>query len=110
MPMQPWRLGDYPGSRSPTLQSRPRDPCRKIPDTPPDTIPAEVQEQLLAQEPQLRDQLSAFTRAPNTKPYLRALAPPLLAILDGSRDPALANDPALDYDDAAELTLLLEQL
>jgi hypothetical protein len=48
--------------------------------------------------------------------YLRALAPPLLAILailailDGSRDPALAADPALDYDDAVELTLLLEQL
>jgi len=34
----------------------------------------------------------------------------LLAILDGSRDPALATDPALDYDDAAELTLLLEML
>jgi nitrous oxidase accessory protein NosD len=33
-----------------------------------------------------------------------------LAILDGSRDPALAADPALDYDDAVELTLLLEQL
>ena len=34
----------------------------------------------------------------------------LLAILDGARDPALARDPRLDYDDAVELTLLLESL
>jgi len=53
---------------------------------------------------------AAVTRDPNARKDLRALAPPLLAILDGSRDPALATDPALDYDDAAELTLLLEQL
>ena len=32
------------------------------------------------------------------------------AILAGGRDPALATDPALDYDDAAELTLLLDRL
>lgn len=38
------------------------------------------------------------------------LAPPLLAILDGARDPALAADPTLHYADAVELTLLLEQL
>lgn len=34
----------------------------------------------------------------------------LLAILDGTRDPAVALDPRLDYDDAAELALLLESL
>ncbi len=34
----------------------------------------------------------------------------LLGILDGSRDPALAQDDRLDYDDAAELALLLESL
>ena len=34
----------------------------------------------------------------------------LQAILRGSRDAALAEDPALDYDDAAELMLLLEGL
>lgn len=82
----------------------------KAPATPPDAIPAEVRAQLLAQEPQLRAQLTNYTRDPNAPRYLRALAPPLLAILDGSRDPALATDPALDYDDAVELTLLLEQL
>ncbi len=82
----------------------------KAPATPPDALPAEVRAQLLAQEPQLRARLTNYTRDPNAPPYLRTLAPPLLAILDGSRDPALATDPALDYDDAAELTLLLEQL
>lgn len=80
------------------------------PATPPDAIPAEVRAQLPAQEAQLREELTAFTRDPNAPPYLRALAPPLLAILDGSRDPALATDPALDFDDAVELTLLLEEL
>ena len=34
----------------------------------------------------------------------------LRAILVGNRDPALADDPALDYDDAAEILLLLERL
>ena len=42
--------------------------------------------------------------------YLRALIPALQAVLGGSRDPALADDPDLDYDDAAELLLLLETL
>jgi len=32
------------------------------------------------------------------------------AILAGSRDPALADDPALDYDHAAEILLLLDRL
>ena len=41
---------------------------------------------------------------------LRRCPPRRVAILDGSRDPALATDPALSYADAVELTLLLEQL
>ena len=40
----------------------------------------------------------------------QALIPKLQAILRGDRDPALAADPALDYDDAVELQLLLESL
>ena len=32
------------------------------------------------------------------------------AILAGNRDPALADDPALDIDDVAEILLLLERL
>jgi tetratricopeptide (TPR) repeat protein len=34
----------------------------------------------------------------------------LLAIVSGSRDPTLAQDPRLDYDDSVELSLLLESL
>jgi hypothetical protein len=41
---------------------------------------------------------------------MKVLLPKLRAILKGARDPSLADDPALDYDDAAELKLLLEDL
>jgi hypothetical protein len=47
---------------------------------------------------------------PNASPCARALIPKLQAILHGARDPALAEDPALEYDDAAEVALLLEGL
>jgi tetratricopeptide (TPR) repeat protein len=43
-------------------------------------------------------------------PALLPVRDALLAILAGSRDPALANDPRLDYEDAVELSLLLESL
>lgn len=46
----------------------------------------------------------------DTPTWARVVFPKLLAVLRGSRDPALADDPALDYDDAAELLLLLEGL
>ncbi len=42
--------------------------------------------------------------------YLKALLPKLQAILGGDRDPALAEDESLNYNTAAELMLLLEQL
>jgi hypothetical protein len=38
------------------------------------------------------------------------LIPLLEAVLAGSRDPALAEDPNLNYADAAELLLLIESL
>jgi hypothetical protein len=38
------------------------------------------------------------------------LIPTLQAILDGSRDPALANNPDLHYTDAVEVRLLLDRL
>jgi len=41
---------------------------------------------------------------------LKMFAAKLRAILDGSRDPALADDPELNFDDSAELLLLLERL
>jgi tetratricopeptide (TPR) repeat protein len=43
-------------------------------------------------------------------PRGKALIPKLRAILGGARDAALAYDPALYYQDAVELTLLLESL
>jgi hypothetical protein len=48
--------------------------------------------------------------AANDHPRAKALLPKLQAILGGSRDAALSSDPALDYDDAVELRLLLEAL
>jgi tetratricopeptide (TPR) repeat protein len=45
-----------------------------------------------------------------TPPWARVAFPKLLAVVRGERDPALADDPALDYDDAVELRLLLETL
>ncbi len=42
--------------------------------------------------------------------WAKAMVPKLQAILAGDRKPALAQDPDLDYDDAAELQLLLERL
>ena len=51
--------------------------------------------------------LAAITDPP---PRLQTMLPKLHAILHGDRNPALAADPALEYDDAAELLLLLERL
>ncbi|MBW4484348.1 MAG: tetratricopeptide repeat protein [Tildeniella torsiva UHER 1998/13D] len=46
----------------------------------------------------------------NTSDSLKQLIQAMVAILNGSRDPALADDPALDYDDAAEVLFLIERL
>lgn len=58
----------------------------------------------------LSAELARLRESPNfpdsARPFLHALQ----ALLAGSRDPALAADPALDYDAAAELLLLLERL
>ena len=54
--------------------------------------------------------LAQLAARPDLPAYLKPLIPKLQAILRGDRDPALADDPSLDYDDAAELLLLLEQL
>jgi tetratricopeptide (TPR) repeat protein len=52
----------------------------------------------------------AAAKDANAPAWLKALAPKLYAILSGARDPALADDLSLDYDDSAELLLLLERL
>lgn len=57
-----------------------------------------------------RAMLADFTsRSDLPSPLLPMLAA-LTAILDGDRNPALADDPALHYTDAVELQLLLESL
>ncbi|MFN8488541.1 MAG: hypothetical protein U0350_13155 [Caldilineaceae bacterium] len=45
-----------------------------------------------------------------TPDLIKQLIQAMLSIFNGSRDPALADDPALDYDDAAEILFLLERL
>jgi tetratricopeptide (TPR) repeat protein len=47
---------------------------------------------------------------PNTPSYIKRLIPVLIEVLNGSRAPALADDAALDYDDAAEVLWLIERL
>ena len=54
--------------------------------------------------------LAQAATAADTPAWLKAMLPKLNAILHGDRDPTLATDPALNYDDAAELLLLLETL
>jgi tetratricopeptide (TPR) repeat protein len=53
------------------------------------------------------DQLAAQAGTP---PFLKIVIPRLQSILAGDGNPALVDDPELDYDDAAELRLLLEGL
>lgn len=55
----------------------------------------------------------AHGRIPPSEQFHESLLPlreALLAIVQGSRDPALVEDTRLDYDDAVELSLLLESL
>jgi tetratricopeptide (TPR) repeat protein len=47
---------------------------------------------------------------PNATDSLKQLIQAVIAILNGSRDSSLADNPALDYDDAAEVLFLLERL
>jgi tetratricopeptide (TPR) repeat protein len=66
---------------------------------------------LLASDPeQAAAKLARLAQEQELPKYLVPLIPKLQAVLAGSRDPALADDPALDYDDAAELLLLIEKL
>jgi len=54
--------------------------------------------------------LSALLGQADFPAQKRPLIPVLQAILAGSRDPKLAEDPDLDYDDVVEILLLLESL
>ena len=54
--------------------------------------------------------LSQLFNHPQASPSLKQLIAAVDSILDGERDQSLADDPTMDYDDAAELLLLLERL
>lgn len=56
---------------------------------------------------QFLDQLDA---SPDVLPTFKILIASLQSILSGDRNPALATDPELDYNDAVELQLLIESL
>jgi tetratricopeptide (TPR) repeat protein len=62
------------------------------------------------QVPAAEAQLAQLEARAELPAFLKPLLPKLQAILRGVREPSLAADPSLDYDDAAELILLLEQL
>jgi tetratricopeptide (TPR) repeat protein len=47
---------------------------------------------------------------PDAPQYYKSIIQKLLVVLEGQRDPNLAEDPNLDYDDVVELRLLLKQL
>ena len=61
-------------------------------------------------EAALQQELQALQTREDLPNYLKPLLPKFLALLQGQRSPTLADDPDLDFDDAAELMLLLEQL
>lgn len=54
--------------------------------------------------------LAELTNNPEAPDSLKQLIQAMVAILNGSRDPALADDAALDYSDAAEVLFLIERL
>ena len=47
---------------------------------------------------------------PNVSDSRKAIIPAIITILNGSHDKALGDDPALDYDEAAEVLFLIERL
>ena len=53
--------------------------------------------------------LAARAQEPNLPAYVPPVLTALQAMLAGTHDPVLADDPSVDYRDAAELRLLLEQ-
>ena len=53
--------------------------------------------------------LTQVAQADDTPRWLKVAAPKLLEILGDSRDRSLADDMALDYDDAAEMLFLIER-
>jgi tetratricopeptide (TPR) repeat protein len=55
-------------------------------------------------------ELEKLAQVPNLPDFIRRLIPTLIQVANGSRDKTLGDDPALDYDDAAEVLFLIERL
>ena len=62
------------------------------------------------QTAEMESLLAELAEDPRADDAFKALVSALQEILRGSRDPTLAENPALDYNDAAEVQLLLEAL
>ena len=74
-----------------------------------------LSEQLLkiARQGNAEEAIQFLPQAPqseNISEVSQAVALKLIAVLNGSRDPALVDDPALYYADAAEVLFLMERL
>ena len=67
---------------------------------------------LMAQQQvdEIQSLFNQLANDPNATDSLKQLMQAVITILNGSRDPALADDPALNYDDAAEILFLIERL
>ena len=67
---------------------------------------------LLAQQQtdEVQSLFTELTNDPEVTDSIKQLIQAMGAILNGSRDPALADDPALDYADAAEVLFLIHRL
>ncbi len=74
--------------------------------------PADPERGLLAQQQtdEVQSLLAELTNDPEVSDSPKRLIQAMVAILNGSRDPALADDPALDYADAAEVLFLIHRL
>lgn len=59
---------------------------------------------------QITQELEQLSLVPDTPEFIKLLISKLLQITDGSRTPVLADDPALDYGDSAEIIFLIERL
>ncbi len=75
-----------------------------------ESLPPELRRQIPDIEASLRQQLTAIPKDPDMDPRIVALCPAVLSLLNGDRSPHVWQNPALDYADAVELKLLLEQL
>ncbi len=72
-----------------------------------DLVTQAIQKNAMAEAHQL---LSQFASDPQAPPFVKALVGKLQSLLGGDRNPGLADDPELQFVDAAELQLLLESL